>query len=128
MNKRIETPHINKNDCWNLVLSRATGKSYDEVRDELKEYIDENISLPHKYLCEYLIKNGYEEIYQTQIYSTCKVKKFVKLSDGINLIIGSYDPRKELHHLSYARNKRHFTTSKTNKSFNDRVVSVWAKI
>jgi hypothetical protein len=43
------------------------------------------------------------------------------------VILGSFDTRKRLYHLSYYEKDKHYTTSDTDECLNDPVVTMWNK-
>lgn len=129
---RIETPHINKNDCWNIVLSKATNRSYEEIREMFKDYLDENDSLRQKEVSQYLKDQGYSIIdFRSRVIqdkASIKIISALKSFNAYKVVIASFEKRKELHHLSYYENGKHYTTSDTDESFEDPVLFVWIKI
>lgn len=133
--KREVTPHINPNDCWALVISRIAGKKYDDIykgfmgkfADEagLKSDFIEDILASYSYfpVSKYGIKDF--SMYGLTVEKT--VRDVMLLYYDYHIVIGSWDFVKGKHHLSYAYKGIEYTTSETDKTFENPVMFIWAK-
>jgi|LGVE01.1.fsa_nt_gb hypothetical protein len=75
--------HKNRNDCWNDAIALAINKSYDEVRESVKNFIDENGSLEGLIIDGILLINDYK-IYEYKFNSDMTVSQFIRFHNTNN--------------------------------------------
>jgi len=133
--KREYTPHINQNDCWALVLSKVSGRQYNDIYQEIRQkgYADDN-GLFSQHMNAILEQYGY---YPVQIISCRQRSRYGKVAINIDavlralpdeeMVIGSMNLEKKLSHLSYGCRGVDYTTSETDDSMYDPVLYLWVK-
>jgi len=125
--RREFTPHINPNDCWNLVLSRISGKDYDVIRKEMFEsgHIDD-VGLKSIFTSKILKEYYYHPAIELLTNETTIKDILINLYD-YEVVIASFNLEKSLPHLSYAHKGVDYTTSEKDSSMDDPVLYIWVK-
>lgn len=126
--RREYTPHINPNDCLALVLSRISGKSYNDIYQEMVEkgYADD-AGLHNTYVNSILKNYGYLPTYLLVPRQKARIRHVLKAFYEHQVVIASISIKKNLPHLSYGYKGVDYTTSETDDSLNDPVLYLWVK-
>lgn len=126
--RREFTPHINPNDCWVLVLSRISGKNYNDIRQEMieKGYADDK-GLHSKTSSEVLRPYGYNPVHLIMPRRRTLIKDVLNFFYDKEVIIASLNMERNLPHLSYAFEGVDYTTSEVDSSMEDPVLYIWVK-
>lgn len=126
--RREYTPHINKNDCWALVLSKISGKPYNDIYQEMiqKGYADDS-GLNSIHINTILNEYGYSPVYLLVPRQKARIRHILEAFYENHVIIGSMSIKKKLPHLSYAYKGVDYTTSETDDSMDDPVLYLWVK-
>jgi len=125
---RVHTPHINTNDCWALVLSKVSGKSYNDIYTEMieKGYADDK-GFHNTYINTVLKQYGYYPVYLLIPRQKARIRHILEAYYKYEIVIGSMSIKKNLPHLSYAHKGVDYTTSETDDSLDDPVLYLWVK-
>ena len=121
----VTTPHINVGDCWNLVLEKATGRTYKFIRETFKNSMQSDGGILQNDINNFLISYGYTFIDLRKLKGYTTAREVIKMFQNYKTVIASYDVRKNQGHLSYAHEGLHYTTAETDASFDDPVLFIW---
>lgn len=135
--RREYTPHRSPNDCWALVLSIVSGKSYEDIYSEMiqRGFADET-GLNSNHINSILNSYGYYSIYLPYTYSYADKNTYpivIRIKDILRefyfdeIVIGSMNLERGIPHLSYAHMGVEHTTSSKDESLDDPVFDVWLK-
>lgn len=126
--KREYTPHINPNDCWNIVLAKVSGKKYEDIRREMyqKGYADDK-GLHNSYTSEVLRQYGYLPVCLLVPRQKARIRHILEAFYEDEVVIASMNLEKKLPHLSYAYKGVDYTTSEVDSSMDDPVLYLWVK-
>lgn len=126
--RREYTPHINPNDCWALVLSRVSNRSYDDIYKQMLgfKYADGS-GFKNKYLDRVLSQYGYTPVWLPFHKEKLVIRDILTMFYDKQVVIGSLNMEKGLPHLSYAHRGVDYTTSETDLSMNDPVIDIWVR-
>jgi len=126
--RREFTPHVNPNDCWALVLSRISGKDYNDICKDMREkgYISD-AGFNNRFLFGVLREYGYSPVLIHVPRQTTRIRHVLSILYDYEVVIGSMNDEKKLPHLSYAHHGVDYTTSESDSSMDDIVLQVFVK-